>query len=422
MTEGNPRTPVSIICVSNNAGVLNDCLVRSVEAHRVTAPETELIVVENSEGQYPTAGAALNHGVTLAHNDVCVFVHQDVYLHSLIKLEEAAATLLADRTIGLLGALGIAGNGDLAGEIRDRVILLGRSLDGVAEVDSLDEVLFMARRSLLVEEPLSEHGDLAWHAYAVEYGARMKCAGFRVVAAQIPITHNSLTTNLARLSDAHGHIGRLYPEQIPIVTTCGIVRNGDARRKFLPRHRWRYRWIRGSRQAYLARRAVGPLAVVLSDIRFDIDALLEDCNATQVTIAALKQTLDIDTALEQSIALHRLGRRCSFCAVSLHGLRELLARRQAPESVLATNLSLAALAALRTMLVDQDNALIGFADPIGFWLIVGPAAAASPAAWRLPSARPLFLPRRECLSKYPRALSSGLRRHSTSASPSGAGA
>ena len=466
MAEGNPRTPVSILCVSNNAEVLNDCLARSVEAHRLTAPETELIVVENSQREFSSAGAALNHGVTLAHNDVCVFVHQDVYLHSLIRLEEAAATLLADRTIGLLGALGITQNGGLAGEIRDRVVLLGRSPNGVADVDSLDEVLFMARRSQLIEDPLSEHSDLAWHAYAVEYGARMKRAGFRVVAGRIPITHNSLTTNLALLSDAHAHISRLYPEQIPIATTCGIVGRVDARRKFLPRHRWRYRWIRGSRQAYLARRAAGPLAVVLSDIRFDIDALLEDCNTTQVTIAALKQTLDLDTAMEQSIVLQRLGCRCSFRVVGLHGLRELLAQREPPESVVATNLSLAALASLRTMLVGQDNALIGFAEPIGFWLIVGPTTAASPAAWRLPSAKPLFLPRPECRltslsstsSEYrgvsirngvhpagepdeprfrpharsmtwrirrrsiQRPLSPGLRRRSASASPSGAGA
>src|ERR1700757_2148227 len=126
MSKTHQRTPVSIVCVSNNSQVLNDCLIRSVDTHRTTAPETELIAVDNSRKQFSTAGAALNHGGSLAHNEVCVFVHQDVYLHSLVRLEEVAAALLTDNGIGLLGAIGITANGDLPGRIRDRVVLIGR--------------------------------------------------------------------------------------------------------------------------------------------------------------------------------------------------------------------------------------------------------------------------------------------------------
>ena len=247
MSAVNQRTPVSIVCVSNNPLVLDDCLIRSVDTHRPTAPKTELIVVQNSQKQFSTAGAALNHGVSLAHNDVCVFVHQDVYLHSLVRLEEAAAALLNDTAIGLLGALGITANGNLRGRIRDRVVLLGRATEGFVEVDSLDEVLFMARRDQLLQAPLSEDPNLAWHAYAVEYGARMRRVGKQVVAGHVPLTHNSLTVNLDRLSEAHTHVGLLYPDQLPIKTTCGSIDGALANQtKFLSRHRWRYRWLKGS--------------------------------------------------------------------------------------------------------------------------------------------------------------------------------
>ncbi len=74
---------------------------------------------------------------------------------------------------------------------------------GLAEVDSLDEVLFMMRRDQILRHPLSEEADLSWHAYAVEYGARLRSMGYRVAVANIPLTHNSLTINLDRLAEAH---------------------------------------------------------------------------------------------------------------------------------------------------------------------------------------------------------------------------
>ena len=46
------------------------------------------------DGRFGSAGAALNDGARRARNGVVVFVHQDVYLHSLVALEEAAAALI----------------------------------------------------------------------------------------------------------------------------------------------------------------------------------------------------------------------------------------------------------------------------------------------------------------------------------------
>jgi hypothetical protein len=391
MSEIHQRTPVSIVCVSNNPQVLNNCLTRSVDTHRPTAPRTELIVVQNSENQFSTAGAALNHGVSLARNEVCVFVHQDVYLHSLVRLEEAAAALATDTEIGLLGALGITSNGNLRGRIRDRVVLLGSATEGFVEVDSLDEVLFMARRDQLLQAPLSEDPNLAWHAYAVEYGARMRNVGKRVVAGRIPLTHNSLTTNLDRLTEAHTYVGLLYPEQRPINTTCGIIDGTPANQtKFLASHRWRYRWLKGSRQAYSARRALGHLPVVLSDIRFDVDNLLENCGEDSLTVIAQESALNHDADLAEAIELDRLGRTMTFRVANSHALLDWVSSCGQAESLLLTNIDSAFLPNLRGVNRDVD-ALLGFSESIGFWLITGPAAKASPEAWRLPSAKPLGL-------------------------------
>jgi len=64
----------------------NDRLIRSVDTHRPTAPKTELIVVQNSQKQFSTAGAALNHGVSPSHNSPttkCAYssIKTSIYIH-----------------------------------------------------------------------------------------------------------------------------------------------------------------------------------------------------------------------------------------------------------------------------------------------------------------------------------------------------
>ena len=69
--------------------------------------------MDNVDSAFSSAGAALNHGATLARNDYFVFVHQDVYLHSIRALEQAAGRLADDESLGLIGAIGIHADGRL---------------------------------------------------------------------------------------------------------------------------------------------------------------------------------------------------------------------------------------------------------------------------------------------------------------------
>jgi hypothetical protein len=79
-TPGNSPVPVnssvSIVCVYNDPAVRRECLDRSVNAYGRHAPGVEYLPVDNVDGRYRSAGAALNHGASLAGNDVVVFVHQ----------------------------------------------------------------------------------------------------------------------------------------------------------------------------------------------------------------------------------------------------------------------------------------------------------------------------------------------------------
>ncbi|MCA1569575.1 MAG: glycosyltransferase family 2 protein, partial [Chloroflexi bacterium] len=131
----NDRASVSIVCVANDARVRMSCLDRSIEAHLREAPRTEYIPIDNSDGRFASAGAALNHGAARATGDVVVFVHQDVYLHSLAALERAAGALLRSGDIGLHGASGITAGGRVLGRVRDRVVLIGEQQCEPADVD-----------------------------------------------------------------------------------------------------------------------------------------------------------------------------------------------------------------------------------------------------------------------------------------------
>src|SRR6185437_13789947 len=74
----------------NDPEVRRHCLDRSIERLRPSSLEVDYVPVDNVDSAFSSAGAALNHGAALARNDYLVFVHQDVYLHSIEALERTA--------------------------------------------------------------------------------------------------------------------------------------------------------------------------------------------------------------------------------------------------------------------------------------------------------------------------------------------
>jgi len=387
--------PVSIVCVFNSPEVRQDCLDRSVERLRGEAPDVEYIPVDNVDSAFPSAGAALNHGARLARHDYVVFVHQDVYLHSLAALERAAGILAGPDGFGVLGACGIDHEGRVIGRVRDRVVLIGDVAQQPQDVDSLDEVLFMAPRSLLLEHPLSEHPDLAWHAYAVEYGLRVRGLGLRVGAADIPLTHNSLTVNLARLHEAHAAVAKEYPALVPIRTTCGTITDRTPttvdREPFLAAHRWRYRWLRTTRTAHAARRAADGAPVVLNDIRLDIDEVI-------AAVPAPFHVLNLEPAglaagslgTPEPLDLLRRGRPVTFRAGDVRMLAEVLRARDPGTPMLVTNLGIGDLGTLARLPGTTDR-IVGWHESAGYWLLLGCPADVLPAPWRGAQATPLGL-------------------------------
>lgn len=380
---------VSIVCVYNNQAVREKCLDGSVQALCDEASGVEYLPVDNVNGTYSSAGAALNHGASLAKNDVVVFVHQDVFLHSLTALKRAAGQMQAEG-FGLLGAVGIRSDGRIIGRVRDRVVLLGEPVECPTEVDSLDEVLFMAPRAQLLREPLTESSEMAWHAYAVEYGLRMRKRGLRTGVADIPLTHNSLSTNLDRLDEAHQAIAAQYADLLPVRTTCGAVTRKTptaGSHVWFPSHRWRYRWLRESLTLRGARKAAGLEAAVLADIRLDVDDVIGRSPGQRLRIVNCSHDAPLADGSPDPLELRRRDGDIVIADYDVSDVPTALGHHD-DSWLLLTNLSRPDVAMISSRL-PTTTSVLGFHTGIGFWLLLGAPFTDLPPQWRSKRATPM---------------------------------
>jgi hypothetical protein len=381
---------ISVICVYNNEAVRRDCLDRSLADYSGPV-DVDYIPIDNREHHFSSAGAALNEGVRRARHELLALVHQDVYLHSVDRLVSAGADVL-DGGWGLLGANGVSEDGVSVGRLRDRSQMLGCSAPAPVDVDSVDEVLFLVPRQLLLDHPLSEDADLAWHAYAVEYSLRLRRLGKRVGAVDLAITHNSLTVNLDRLDVAHRRVGAVYQDLRPIRTTCGTIGVRESRWRDLPvvrAHRWRLRWLRESLVALRARRLVDA-PVVLADIRREVDAV-------PLAGGAPLHLLNLDPggafALGTAAPLRLTRYDRTVMASSSATVDDVVAALDSlpsTDQVLVADLQLEDLGRVVQGVRRQRDWTVGV-QPGSFWLLGGVRAQDLPTAWSRPQAVPLVV-------------------------------
>ena len=69
---------------------------------------------------------------------------------------------------------------------------------------------------------------MVWHADAVEYGLRVERLGLRTGAVNVPLTHNSLTTNVDKSDVAHAAVATSHSELLTLQTTCGTITSATA--------------------------------------------------------------------------------------------------------------------------------------------------------------------------------------------------
>jgi hypothetical protein len=391
MTDPDQARSLSVVCVFNDPAVREQCLDRSL-ADSSSSVDVEYLPVDNVGHDFTSAGAALNHAARQASNDVVVFAHQDVYLHDLDRLAEAARHLDGDRW-SIIGAAGVDDRGRVVGAMRDRVQIIGSDAPDPEPVDSLDEVLFMIRRDRVLEHPLSQDPELAWHAYAVEYGVRMRRHGLLAGATNLAVTHNSLTVNLDRLDVAHRHVASLHPDEGMVRTTCGVVGAPPPRRyrsnRLVAGQVWRKRWLTESVSAWRARRHLPAARPVLVDIRLDVDDITRPADRP-FRVVNLDRADAFARYEEGSLALSRYGRPFEFRSFTsaVEALPTLADGRESP--TLLTGLVHEDLTTLaESGVADGAHPVLGIHEQ-DIWLLTGVPGHDLPSAWSSGARSPLL--------------------------------
>lgn len=242
------------IVASNSEAVLRSCLLAS--------PDVNGGVEVSVQRGAASAAIAYNRGIQSTRAEVMIFAHQDVYLPPgwALRLERILDRLERDDpNWGVLGCLGVERGGAFQGHLYSTGLgqVLGRGFAAARQVETLDEVMLILRRSsgLRFDEKLS-----GFHLYGTDICLEAQMGGLRAYAIPAFCIHNS--NGLALLPWAYWkcwlHMRRKWSSQLPLSTPCmPITRWGGAVMRYFIR---RTLWLAGHRKC-VGRRVTDPSGI-----------------------------------------------------------------------------------------------------------------------------------------------------------------
>jgi len=209
----------TIIAAVNNEAVLNHSLLSS--------PDLKAIPDVILQRGFANAAEAYNSAIQKASSDLLIFVHQDVYLPAgWVASVEATLSSLAqqDPTWGVLGVWGVkssgATNGFLYCNATGRV--LGDRSTAFAEVQSLDEVLLIMRKSsgLTFDQAIK-----GYHLYGTDLCLEAAHRGLKCYSIPAFCVHNTNSYHFLpwQFWKTYLYLRKKWREQLPINTSCTII-------------------------------------------------------------------------------------------------------------------------------------------------------------------------------------------------------
>jgi hypothetical protein len=210
----------------------------------------EIFPMEN----FRSAARAYNEGIEASNSDIIVFNHQDIifpklWIQDLIKSLDYLSK--NDPSWGVLGCFGVSKEGCFIGHVYDSAQgeILGSPFSGLIEVQTLDEIVLVTRKSsgLRFDESLPY-----FHLYGTEICLCATQRGMKSYAMSAFCIHN--TNQIISYPDefyrAYFHIKARYRQFLPIYTSCIKISKFDidiykrklkeAWKRLLGRHKKRY--------------------------------------------------------------------------------------------------------------------------------------------------------------------------------------
>ena len=202
---------ISVICCYNKYPEYCNML----DTLRKQSTEFEIIGVDNTNGVFSSAAAALNYGAKMATGSMLVFVHQDI-----LFLNNNSLASFVEPIIQAEGALCIVG---LFGAARKN-----KTYNGYVVKETLDECCVAMHRDTWEQYPFNDVLCDGWHLYVVEQCLRIGSAGGRILSGEFAIKHLSTGNVDDAYMKTFKRLMDNYKEKKWIVTVCKSLPNNSA--------------------------------------------------------------------------------------------------------------------------------------------------------------------------------------------------
>jgi len=214
------------VCVYNNEIFLKASLLKSLKSQ---TSKHELILIDNTQGQFKSASEALNYGGGKANGKYIMFSHQDIDLGSSLWLEKAEQTLDCIPELGIAGIAGISEEGNnyaekRKGYISDSGTIWGKPFNKPEIVQTIDECLLIIPKTVFNKLQFDEKTFDDWHCYGSDYCLSTRQMGLKAYVIPSFAYHRSLGVNAANLLRYQKRLYRKHGKNNKrIFTTCGEI-------------------------------------------------------------------------------------------------------------------------------------------------------------------------------------------------------
>ncbi len=234
---------ISLICVYNNQEMV-DSMAESCKTQTVGLDNIELVLINNTKGEFKSAAAALNYGADKAQGDKLIFLHQDIEF-----LREDALEYIEDyldkNPRALIGAAGVTcRDKGFDGEIVSSMYA-GPDKTKYSDEENpregfvLDECLFGCNRELFKTIRFDEKVCDGWHLYAADLCLQAVINSFEVVILPLPQVWHKSNGNADKAYFAtQNELAKKYRKNFKIInTTNSYVYTNPVKRALLNLYR-----------------------------------------------------------------------------------------------------------------------------------------------------------------------------------------
>jgi len=206
----------TVICATNDDKVLESCLLKSPDIRHASD-----VILERG---YSSAAVALNSGLQKCKTDLVVCAHQDVYFPAgwTDALRRSLSLILvSDPNWGVLGVWGVKRSAVCIGHVYSSGLskILGQSFEEPVEVESLDEVVLILRRSSGLR---FDDGLPGFHMYGTDICLEARRQSMRCYAISAFCIHNSNGYSILPVEywESYWLMREKWKSRLPVVTTC----------------------------------------------------------------------------------------------------------------------------------------------------------------------------------------------------------